>query len=477
MNRDNAMQGKGMWRAAVAFVLALTISACGGVAVKQPQPQQRAGEPKPAVGRLGLPSGPLRVAVLVPLTGDFAPIGQQLVNAAAIALFEDQQTPFELVPFDTRGTPAGAAAAAAAAAQEQADLVIGPLFGRHVAHAPQALAGSQAAMLTFTNDTALAGGKVFVLGVSVESQIERLALALAQAEKRRLLLLGPEGEYTARALASVQALAATGQLALVRSATFAPDADFNSIAEQVRLLTDYDRRRGAWRAYEGRIVQQVRQSQNPPALLRSEAARFPEDSIRQRMLTGMAAIYDQHISRGRNQALAEVISRIEGVDAMPADDFDAVLLPFGNESLVAVGSMLDLYNAGLPFAQVAGTSVWQQAELSREPSFHGAWYTGLDRVALEPFLLAYRSQYLEEPDPIAVLGYYAARVAAAAADRQTRPVTPAFVQAPQGFQGLGGPVRFGSDNRMQAPLEVFEVTPDGPSPVLPPEAVAAQPTS
>ena len=56
-------------------------------------------------------------------------------------------------------------------------------------------------------------------------------------------------------------------------------------------------------------------------------------------------------------------------------------------------------------------------------------------------------------------------------------MTPAFVQAPQGFQGLGGPVRFGSDNRMQAPLEVFEVTPDGPSPLLPPEAVAAQPTS
>ncbi|MCA8927270.1 MAG: penicillin-binding protein activator [Alphaproteobacteria bacterium] len=453
-----------------AIGLALTVAACGGVAVQSPRApatSSTASRPPPPT------TGPMRVAVLAPLTGDYAPIGQQLVNAAAIALFEGQQAAFELVPMDTGGTVSGAAAAAANAQQQRVDMVIGPLFSQNVPPVRNALAASNTAILTFTNDTAMAGGNVFVMGVSVDSQVEALAQSLGQTGKRRLLIFGPDNEYTHRTINAVQRLAVLGQVTLVRSAVFDPNADFNTISQQVKQVTDYDRRRGDWRAYESRLVPQVRRSDNPAALLRSEASRFPDGSIRQRMLLGMASVYNQHISRGRNQAISEVVGRIEGVDAMPADDFDAVLLPFGDNNLVAVGSMLDLYNAGLPFAQLVGTNVWEQDALAREPSFHNAWYTAMDRQALEPFLLSYRSHYQEDPDPIAVLGYYAARVAATAASNGVRPVDGRFVQSPQGFTGLGGTVRFGTDNRMQAPLTIYQITPEGAKPLTGPATLPA----
>ncbi len=283
-------------------------------------------------------------------------------------------------------------------------MVIGPLFGRNVQPVRQAMAGDDVAILAFTNDTEQAGENVFVMGLSVDSQIEKLAEFLRASNRGRLLVFGPNNDYTQRAIAAVRSLDSQNRVELVRAATFDENADFNSISDQVKRLTEYDRRRADWRAVESRLVSGVRGSNDPAGLLRSEAGRFPADSVRHRMLLGMASVYNQHLSRGRNQALSEVISRIQGVDASPADDFDAVLLPFGSENLVAVGSMLDLYNAGLPFSQVVGTDLWQQADLAQEPSFHRAWHTGPERATLEPFIRAYRSAYQAEPDSIAVLG-------------------------------------------------------------------------
>ena len=136
------MNWKGMLRAALIVALGLVLSACGGAAVRQgpskPQTQQQVQRSVAPVA-----TGPMRVAILAPLTGDFAPIGQQLVNATAIALFEDQQTPVELLPFDTRGTPEGAAEAANSALRQRADMVIGPLFGKHVPVVRQNLSRQQ----------------------------------------------------------------------------------------------------------------------------------------------------------------------------------------------------------------------------------------------------------------------------------------------------------------------------------------------
>ena len=85
------MQWRIGWRAGLALALALTLSACGGAAVRKapssPQAKAPSSAQRDSVPRL---SGPMRVAVLVPLTGEFASIGQQFVNAATIAVFEDR---------------------------------------------------------------------------------------------------------------------------------------------------------------------------------------------------------------------------------------------------------------------------------------------------------------------------------------------------------------------------------------------------
>ena len=74
--------------------------------------------------------GPAKVALLVPLSGANAELGQAMLDAAQLALFETGSDRLTLVPRDTGGTAAGAASAARAAIGEGAQLILGPAARR-----------------------------------------------------------------------------------------------------------------------------------------------------------------------------------------------------------------------------------------------------------------------------------------------------------------------------------------------------------
>lgn len=460
---------------AAVMLTMLAVAACGGVAVKAPSggAQKPTGTARPTA----VPTGVMKVALLAPLTGEVGPVGQQLVNAAAVAVFERPDINIELIPFDTQGTPEGAAQAASEARAANADLVLGPLFGAHVPVVRQAMLGSNITMLAFTNDLTQASGATFSMGLGVGAQVERMVSFLAGQQKTRLIVIGPDNEYTARTLAAVEAsTVATGGI-LVRSAVYPEDADFNAISKQVQEITNYQARRGEWQAYSRGLKPRVRTAANPAGTLRQEATRFAatdmRGEMRGEMLRGMARVYNTWAASGRNRALAEVIQRIDGVDAMPVSDYDAVILPVGNDNLVAIGSMLDLYNAGRGFVQISGTNVWPNVDLSSEPSLLGGWFTQTSEAALSPFILAYRNNFQETPEGIAALAYHGVRVAIEAMVAGSRPLTPDFVQRPEGFDGLAGTVRFGADNLMRHPLSIYQVNPEGPQELQ----GAEQPTS
>lgn len=53
-----------------------------------------------------------RVGLLLPLTGRASKVGQEIMNAAQLALFDFAGPRYELLPYDTKSTPEGAMQAA-----------------------------------------------------------------------------------------------------------------------------------------------------------------------------------------------------------------------------------------------------------------------------------------------------------------------------------------------------------------------------
>jgi ABC-type branched-subunit amino acid transport system substrate-binding protein len=156
-------------------------------------------------------------AILLPLTGPAAATGNALFNAAQLALFEVADKSFTLIPYDTKGTPEGAAAAAQQAIANNPDIILGPLFAAEVTAAAPLARQAHLPMLAFSADRTVAGAGVYVLGFLPGAQALRVAGFAARHGKSRLAILAPATEYGQRVAQEVTA--GSGALGVVLAGT------------------------------------------------------------------------------------------------------------------------------------------------------------------------------------------------------------------------------------------------------------------
>lgn len=180
----------------------VALSACA------PQASVPAFVPAPQAG-MPAPVEPPRakVALLLPLTGQNASLGQSLLNAAQLALFEQGGPGFEFLPRDTGSTPSGAAAAARDAVNEGARVLVGPLTGPETAAVAAPARAAGVPVLPFTNDANQAAPQVWPLGITPAQQVRRLVGAAHQQGARRFALAGPQGALTQQMATALRAAA------------------------------------------------------------------------------------------------------------------------------------------------------------------------------------------------------------------------------------------------------------------------------
>lgn len=149
-----------------------------------------------------------RVALLLPLSGPHAALGQALLDAALLAQFDAAADDFVLMPFDTA---AGGQAAATLAVEAGAGLVVGPVFSDAVSQAARVTLEAGLDMLAFSNDNTVARPGVFLSGLLPDAQISRIAGYAIDKGYRRFAALLPAGPFGARARAALEtALAPLG---------------------------------------------------------------------------------------------------------------------------------------------------------------------------------------------------------------------------------------------------------------------------
>lgn len=152
--------------------------------INQPSQQQTlpaaAGEP--------IGNGPVRVALLLPVTGDLSNVGISMANGARLAMEFIQSSPtvgnnITLVLKDTQGDPQVAARVASEAVSEGASLILGPLRGESVQAAGNVARTAGITLIGFSNNTGAAAPGVFLLNVLPEAEVRR-SLSYAQSQGR-----------------------------------------------------------------------------------------------------------------------------------------------------------------------------------------------------------------------------------------------------------------------------------------------------
>ncbi|MEY8837473.1 penicillin-binding protein activator [Cribrihabitans sp. XS_ASV171] len=137
-------------------------------------------------------SAPVPVALLVPRgsaqSGD-AVLAQSLENAARLAIADLGNVQIDLRVYDTAGDPNRAAAVASQAVDEGARIILGPVYAQAANAAGLAVLNRDINVLSFSNNTSIAGGNVFVLGPTFENTANRLVSYAARQGKSNIVVV------------------------------------------------------------------------------------------------------------------------------------------------------------------------------------------------------------------------------------------------------------------------------------------------
>ena len=138
---------------------------------------------------------PVKVAILLPLSGPQAKVGEALLQSAQLALFDVGYNNFNLIPRDTKGTRAGASAAANTAINDGAQIILGPLFSSSVRAVKAIAKPRNVNVIAFSTDWTLADNNTFMMGFMPFSQVERVTEYAIENGYKNFALVAPTDKY------------------------------------------------------------------------------------------------------------------------------------------------------------------------------------------------------------------------------------------------------------------------------------------
>ena len=172
---------------------ALLLGAC----TETPEPSTPA--PPPSTGpKTGSPitsTGKVRIALLLPLSGRNAAIGQALQQAAEMSLFSSGGNELSLAAYDSGDSPQQAVEAYRRARTDGVALVLGPLFGSSASALAPAVHAGGANVIAFSNDESAAQPGVWIMGIAAPPQVRRVVDYSISTGIKRFAVFAPRSTY------------------------------------------------------------------------------------------------------------------------------------------------------------------------------------------------------------------------------------------------------------------------------------------
>lgn len=209
--------------------LAFLLSACGG-----PPKTSTPAAPTtiaPTAGSSITASGKTRIALLLPLTGRAAPIGQAMQQAAEMALFDAGANELALAAYDSGDTAETAVEAYRKARMDGVALVLGPLFGTSATALAPLVTEGGANVISFSNDEKAAQRGVWIMGIAAPPQVRRVVDHAIEAGIRRFATFAPQTPYGEQMSSTLDSYVATRGGTVVATELF--DADVAASARRL----------------------------------------------------------------------------------------------------------------------------------------------------------------------------------------------------------------------------------------------------
>lgn len=397
----------------------LALAGCAGQVL---EPQLNPGVPQalvpagqvPRTGGYGKTGG--NILVLLPLTGNLAPVGQVLQNAVKLAAPAGTGPMLDIR--DTASTPAGAAAAAQAGIAAGDGIIIGPLTSGDTQSVIPLAKAAGLNMLPFTNDASVAQPGVWPLGITPVQSVQRVLEVAAAAGRTELAALLPDNEFGHHLGSAITDETTVLSEPSPQISYYEPG--FSGVNQAVKEISDFSAR-------GQQVVNQINQAK------------------------------DEGTAAGREKA------RTLQHQQIPPPSFNALFIGETDENTLAeFANFLPYYDVTPPQVQILGPAPWANiaGDMAHQSVFLGAMYAAPDPAAAQAFDAKYQAAYNAAPPAIADVAFDAAALARVAASAGG--YTSNVLTTPAGFTGTDGLVVLKPDGGVTRGLAVFSIAAGAP---------------
>lgn len=347
---------------------------------------------------------PTKIALLVPLTGKYEKLGQNLLDAAQLALFSLNEPNLALIPIDTKGTTFGAVEAAKQAGEQGAALILGPVFSKSTKAMLPTANQYGLNVVSFSNDKSLANSGAFAIGFIPEQQIQRIVqFALDQG--------------------------------INEFATVAPNNNFGAIS--------------------AKVLRETIASDDQRAVLKTE--------IYQRSKSGKPLKLKRHVSSAYNALLnnkppKDYDEKLKQYNDEPIQFPRALLLPDSDSALQDITAHLEQLEFDSSKVQLLGSGQWYEPSLLRNPIVQGAWFASPPRQRRARFEKDFVDSYDYQPIRLSGLAYDGIALAATLIRfSKNQGFHRSALTNPRGFMGIDGIFRLKENGLTERGLAVMRI--------------------
>ena len=296
----------------------------------------------------------IKIGLLVPLTGDNAEIGKQIVKATRLALKDINSEKIEIFPKDTLSDPNKTLKAANELKQLGINLILGPVFYENLIYLNEV---REITFLSLTNKTLDLPKNVISTGINSTSQLNTIKKFIHQNEINKTIFLTPNSNYDLEIKKGIK------ESKIKSLKQYFYDTEPTKLTKQIEKITNYEIRKQ-------NLIDEITRLENS------------DDPNKEKKIKNLEKRY--------------TIGNV---------NFDSVIIADFDESLKSVITSLLYTDVSPKDKYIITFNQWFDESLLIESASQPIYYPSINRKNLQEFEKKFFEQFNETPNHLSLLSY------------------------------------------------------------------------
>ena len=296
----------------------------------------------------------IKIGLLVPLSGENALIGEQIVKATRLALKDINSDKLEIIPKDTKSDPNKTLRSAIELDNLGINLVIGPVFYKNLSYLNEV---KNLTFLSFTNKTLDLPKNVISTGINSTSQLNTIKKFVELNEIEKTVFLIPNSDYNLEIKKGIK------NSKVKTKKKYFYDIEPTKLTKQVEKITNYEIRKQ-------NLLDEITRLENSDDINKERKIK----NLKKRYTIGNVN-FDSVIIADFDESLKSVITSLLYTDVSPKDKYFITFNQWFDESLL------------------------------NETALQPIYYPSVNKKNLEDFKKKFLEVFNENPNHISLLSY------------------------------------------------------------------------